>query len=130
MYWNGTELFVKVDSQTHSNLLYVKRALAVCGRHLQLRTAIVCNLRNMRGRSAQSGLWSQKKKKDIDIITERIIQEYTKLCLQSLTGNYSAFPPFSGVAGGLPHPNQLVRLLAAPGLLESESEMRVTPPRS
>lgn len=129
MYWNGTELFVKVDSQTHSNLLYVKRALAVCGGTYNYVLGIVCNLRNMRGRSAQSGLWSQKKK-DIDIITERIIQEYTKLCLQSLTGNYSAFPPFSGVAGGLPHPNQLVRLLAAPGLLESESEMRVTPPRS
>lgn len=129
MYWNGTELFVKVDSQTHSNLLYVKRALAVCGRHLKLRTGHRLQLEDMRGRSAQSGLWSQKKK-DIDIITERIIQEYTKLCLRSLTGNYSAFPPFSGVAGGLPHPNQLVRLLAAPGLLESESEMRVTPPRS
>lgn len=129
MYWNGTEIFVKVDSQTHANLLYVKRALAVCGRHLQLRTGHRLQLEDVRGRSAQSGLWSQKKK-DIEIITERIIQEYTKLCLQSLTGNYSSFPPFSGVAGGLPHPNQLVRLLAAPVLLESESEMRVTPPRS
>lgn len=76
MYWNGTEIFVKVDSQTHANLLYVKRALAVW-RHLQLRTGHRLQLEDVRGQSAQSGLWSQKKK-DIDIITERIIQDVYK----------------------------------------------------